>query len=234
MGIVERKKRERTERKSLIMGCAKELILQYGAEEVSMMDIARQAELSKATLYLYFPSKDMLINEICGATANQFIEYFRSRLEANLEAIDVLKLFWACYLDLFGESEDMIILFSMRRYLAPNYPFLSIHEKEDSSITYEFYTILKDTIGRGIAEGSFDSNTDPGAVSQAIFSLFSGMIADAATLPKQDRNPRLIMEEMRKLFQIILNGITREGVSRSRLILPDSNSKYKKNEEKNA
>jgi hypothetical protein len=175
-----------------------------------------------------------MFNEICTVTANQFIEYFRSRAEANLGAIDVLKLFWACDLDFFGESEDMIILFSMRRYLAPNYPFLSIDERKDTHIAYEFYTILKDTIGRGIDDGCFDSNTDPGAVSQAIFSLFSGMIADAAKLPKQDRNLRLIMEEMRKLFQIILNGIAREGVSRSKLILPDSNSKFKKNEEKNA
>jgi AcrR family transcriptional regulator len=233
MGIAERKERERTERKSLIMGCAKELILKYGAEKVSMMDIARRAELSKATLYLYFPSKDLLFNEICGEAANQFIEYFRSRLESNLGAIEVLKLFWACYLDLFGEFEDMIILFSMRRYLAPNYPFLSIDEVGDYPITYEFYTILKDTIGRGIAEGSFDSNTDPGAVSQAIFSLFSDMIADAAKLPKQDRNSRLIMEEMRKLFQIMLNGIAREGISRSELALPDLNS-IQKIEEKNA
>jgi hypothetical protein len=42
------------------------------------------------------------------------------------------------------------------------------------------------------------------------------------------------MEEMRKLFQIVLNGIAREGISRSQLILPDSNSGNKKKEGKNA
>jgi AcrR family transcriptional regulator len=35
------------------MRCAKELILGYGVEKVSMTEIAEKAELSKAVLYLY-------------------------------------------------------------------------------------------------------------------------------------------------------------------------------------
>jgi AcrR family transcriptional regulator len=219
MGIAERKEREKTGRKSLIMDRAKELILERGAEKVSMMDIAERAELSKATLYLYFHSKEELFREICNASGKQFMAAFRSRLAADQRGLDVLKQFWNAYLDMFSESDDMIIIFSLKHYLAPDYPVLSIMEQSDPLILNEFYGILKNALARGIDEGVFDSEINTVTVSQAILSLFSNVIEDAAKLPKGERDSALIVEELRKLFQIILKGIARQGLSPSLLEL---------------
>jgi len=59
MGISERREREKTERRKAILDCARSLILSQGVQRVSMEDIARKAELSKATVYLYFSSKEL-------------------------------------------------------------------------------------------------------------------------------------------------------------------------------
>jgi AcrR family transcriptional regulator len=220
MGILERREREKTERKALIMRCAKDLILEYGAEKVSMMDIAKKAELSKATLYLYFPSKALLFMEICNIAGIRFLDFFRSRLRPGLSAVETIKLYWNCYLELFGESDEMLIIFSMWQYLAPDYPFLSL-EKEAKPLTIlEFFAAIKDMIAQGIDEGTFEPASDPAMIARTILSLFSGVIENTAKIPKNARNVRLIMEETTKIFQIILRGIAREEIDRSILTLP--------------
>jgi AcrR family transcriptional regulator len=220
MGIQERREREKAERKALIMGCAKELILEHGAEKVSMMDIAKKAELSKATLYLYFPSKALLFMDICNIAGVRFIEFFRSRMRPGLPAMETIKLYWNCYLELFGESDEMLIIFSMWQYLAPDYPFLSLEEETRQLTIFEFYTAIKDMIAQGVAEETFDSDIDPAAIARTILSMFSAVIENAAKLPKNTRNARPIMDELTKIFQIILRGIAREGLDRSLLVLP--------------
>ena len=65
MGIKERKAREREMRRQQIMVAAKRVFTQNGFEKSTMEDIAREAELSPGTLYLYFRSKDELYASLC-------------------------------------------------------------------------------------------------------------------------------------------------------------------------
>jgi AcrR family transcriptional regulator len=226
MGIYERREREKTERKTQIMRCAKELILEKGAENVSMMDIAKRAELSKATLYLYFPSKDLLFMKICNTSAARFIENFHGRLHSGLTAIETIKLYWQCYLDMFGESDEMVIVFSMWQYLSPGYPFLSLEDAAKPLTIYEFYTDIQNMIAQGIAEGTFDPAVDPAMIARTILSLFSTVVENTARLPKDARNVRFIIDETTNLFQIIIRGIARDGLDRSLLNLPVLPEKY--------
>src|SRR5215510_9379694 len=99
MGISERREREKNERRRTILKCARELILLQGVERVSMEDIAKRAELSKATVYLYFSSKEVLLNEICEEAARIFLEHIRPQNggeapAARLTGFQALKYFW--------------------------------------------------------------------------------------------------------------------------------------------
>ncbi len=60
MGIRDRKKREKEVRRQQIMVAAKEVFSVKGFAGTTMEDIARKAELSSGTLYLYFKNKDEL------------------------------------------------------------------------------------------------------------------------------------------------------------------------------
>ncbi|MDR1949585.1 MAG: TetR/AcrR family transcriptional regulator [Spirochaetaceae bacterium] len=221
MGITERRIREKLERKAYIVECAKALILEYGVGKVSMTDIAQRAELSKATLYLYFPSKDVLFREICEQAGRQFLEHFKARYGGGSTAVETLRLFWQCYLELFGESEDMVILFSMKQYLAPEHPFISIDKNSDSPTgsEYEFYSMISSLIAQGIAEGSFEPDINPDVFARALLFLFSFIVENAAKLPKTAQKSQVIIEEMKTLFRMLFRGIAREGVDRSELVL---------------
>jgi AcrR family transcriptional regulator len=233
MGITERKEREKVERKALIMRCAQELILELGVEKVSMMDIARKAELGKATIYLYFPSKELLFKEICLEAGNNFIEYIRKKSTPGLSALESMKLLWVSYLEMFGEAEDMMILMfnNIRDYLEaafmsnnirdyPQSAFPQIEEKADFP-SYVLYEIIKDILEQGIAEGVFEPSINPEMVSRTIIALFSYVMESAARIPREFRKSHVTTHEMKTIFEIMLRGIAREGFDRSQLILPE-------------
>lgn len=47
-----------------ILNTATELVTQYGVRNTSLADIAKEAKISKGTLYYYYPSKEILISDI--------------------------------------------------------------------------------------------------------------------------------------------------------------------------
>ncbi|MCK9150834.1 TetR/AcrR family transcriptional regulator [Methanobacterium alcaliphilum] len=60
MAISKRREREKAERRKDIIDAAEKLFFSNNYDNVSMNDIAEDVELSKATLYLYFDSKESL------------------------------------------------------------------------------------------------------------------------------------------------------------------------------
>ncbi len=64
MGVVERKERERKERRKAIIDAAEAIFFKQGIENTSMDEVAQAAELSKGTVYLHFKSKDVLYRTI--------------------------------------------------------------------------------------------------------------------------------------------------------------------------
>jgi AcrR family transcriptional regulator len=224
MGIAERKERERAERKALIIRCAKALILEQGVEAVSMGEIAKRAELSKATLYLYFSSRDILFREICSEAGFHFIKYFQSLHNPRMSALDSLKLFWKCYVDIFGKSDDMIVLFNMKEYITPDYPFISVSDDEYGVLapSFELFNMIRDMIKAGIDEGAFEQDVNPTLITHTIISLFSLIVDNTVKYLKKPQEVDVVLfDEMQNIFQIILRGIAREGIDRSRLALGD-------------
>jgi len=60
MGVAERRQREKEQRRKEIVDAAEKIIFRDGFSKASMEQVANEAELSKATLYLYFKSKEEL------------------------------------------------------------------------------------------------------------------------------------------------------------------------------
>ncbi|MDR2759729.1 MAG: TetR/AcrR family transcriptional regulator [Spirochaetaceae bacterium] len=222
LGIQERKDREKAERKALITGCAKELIMEHGAEAVSMADIAQKTELSKATLYLYFPSKEVLFKEILRESTDRFIQYVRSRLNPAASALDALKTLWTSYVTLFGESEDIIVIMYIWNYLAPAFPFLSLEEPPlTDEASANIYFLLKELTEQGIAEGFFDPSINTGTISHVIITIFSYIVDNSAKIRRDSKTVLPVIGEMKNIFEIILRGIAKEGIPRSLFSLPD-------------
>ena len=215
MGISERREREKAERRKAILKCARELILSQGVERVSMEDIARKAELSKATMYLYFSGKDALLNEICEESAQNFLNHFKPLLETGLTGMAAMKCFWHGYVELFGSSNEMILIFQVRNFLNSWLPTISLDEPGKSPDVDAILEAMKTIIDQCKAEGVFDPNLDSSLATRLILSMFSVIVENAARIPPEIRKSPVVINEMKDAFQIMIRGFAREGIDRS-------------------
>ncbi len=80
MGTQERREREASQRREVILASAKRVFWQKGYQGATMPEIAAEAELAPGTLYLYFASKGALYAEILAGG----YELLRQRLAGAL------------------------------------------------------------------------------------------------------------------------------------------------------
>lgn len=217
MGIRERREREKNERRRTILEYAKELILEKGVAQLTMEEVSQKAELSKATIYLYFSGKEVLLNEICEESARTFLERFKPIVESGLTGINALKHFWQGYVELFGNSNEMLIVFEIRNFLNPGNPFVLLESEDNSDQVRAVLETLKGIIDQCKAEGIFDSSLDSVMATQMVLSMFSSSMYNAKRIPAESRKSPAIIEEMTKALSIILQGFAEAGIDRSRL-----------------
>jgi AcrR family transcriptional regulator len=215
MGIAERREREKNERRRTILNSARELVLLQGVERVSMEDIAKKAELSKATLYLHFQGKEVIFNEICEESARIFLDQFKPLSENGTTGIQALKGFWRAYAELFGNSDEMIIVFKVRSFLNPGLPFILMEEQSKSPFVDAIIATLKEIINQCKAEGIFDHDLDSDMATRLLLMLFSNTIDNATRISVETRKSPEFFMEMTKAFQIIIYGFAKEGINRS-------------------
>ncbi len=176
MGIQERKRREREERRREIMNAARKVFSQNGFSKTTMEDIAREAELSPGTLYLYFKNKD----ELYASLSVEVLEHLLDRLkhvyvkEAQNPQMRINHLKQT----LFGVYEvDPLILLSLfhlqsseiLKNLAP--PMLTtIRDLSKQSLE-----IISKIFAEGIENQVFIEK-HPEALSDVMWALFSGVV----------------------------------------------------------
>jgi len=221
MGITERREREKSERRRTILNCARELILSQGVDRVSMDDIAHKAELSKATLYLYFSGKEIIFNEICEESARIFLSHFKPLLGNCGSGMEGIRCFWRGYVELFGNSDEMFIVFKVRSFLNPGLPFVSMEEQSKSPHVDSIITIMRTLIDQCKAEGLFDPHLDSEMATRLLLSMFTNTIDSTARLPPEVRKSPAVLKEMASTFQLIVYGFAREGIDRSSLHITD-------------
>jgi TetR/AcrR family transcriptional regulator, fatty acid metabolism regulator protein len=76
------RERQREEREQLILKAAHELILEKGAAALTMEDIASRVGISRAAIYLHFPSKEDLILELMERGMRIFVDSLSATVDA--------------------------------------------------------------------------------------------------------------------------------------------------------
>jgi len=220
MGIEERKLREKEERRALILGKAKELILERGVDSLTMQDIAASCELSKATLYLYFQNKDAILTEILEEAASSFVDFALSRIPVDSNGLQALQALWSGYLHLYGESQDVIVLTGIKNYIDPEFP-LGGEGKNGifGTAMGKLLDLIADLLRRGMADGSLENAGDPEKLARTVIIIATSIIDTVTRIPRPRRNAQIIRGEMRDIFEIILRGLAAQGADPSLLKL---------------
>lgn len=98
MSIKERKKREKEQRHNHIINAAEKVVREKGLEDATMTGIAREAELSKGTLYLYFKNKNELYMALVERGSNMLNGYLTKVFSGDHTGIELIRLMGENYL----------------------------------------------------------------------------------------------------------------------------------------
>ena len=160
MGIQERRTREKDLRRQTIFEAARRQFLAHGLENVRMSEIAREAEVSKGTLYLYFTDKTDLMYSLL----LEFLHDLRDRVvtvaDGSGSAIEKVHALVERYIDFYHERRDFFPLF---QYLDYAFDTRTPESSADACfrVIDELTGRLRELLREGVADGSFRGDLEP-------------------------------------------------------------------------
>lgn len=146
------------EAKKKILNSAEELFIQYGIRSVTMDDVAREASMSKKTLYQYFDNKDGLVSEVALNHFEKETKEFEEMYSQSKDSIHEILLVSQC-LRKHVFRMNPSLLYDMQKY----------HGKAwDKYLEFKHSTIrghIERNIERGKKEGYFREELDARVLS---------------------------------------------------------------------
>lgn len=104
------------EKKKLIMGAARELLIKHGFQDVALDDVARAAKVAKGTLFLYFKSKDELFSSAFADLVDQLGEQLELVLASGKRGRPLLEAAVETILAHFDKNKDFLSQFGTGRF----------------------------------------------------------------------------------------------------------------------
>ena len=206
MGIKERRQREREQRRTSIIEAAKKVFLEKGIQQTTMLDIAHEAELSKAALYLYFNSKEELVFEMLYLSFTKIDQLIQSVSEKGKNGYERLRQAAEDFKSFFHEQPEYIYFFTliMERYA----DFISREQpgtEKYMKLIDRIQQRVVDLFNRGIADGSIRQDLDAEKTAALFLHMAPIFMQRVATvhkiLGKHSRyKPDELIDEMFTVF----------------------------------
>ncbi len=198
---LSRRERDRLRHKEEIVAAALKLFSERGFHNVSMQEIAAQAEFATGTLYNFFPSKDALFDELLKGSVE--------RITGELVAI----------LDLPGTEVERLSHYfrSMPAQLEAHAPFIKLYvsevgtrgaklarDQDKTEVSVVVAMKIRDLLESGIRKGLFRS-VDAEVTAIAISSTLETVAFDIAGQFDRAKVTRIF----EKVEQLFLEGLLR-------------------------
>jgi AcrR family transcriptional regulator len=208
MGIQERKQRERERRRQQIIVAAKRVFSERGFSKTTMEDIAREAELSPGTLYLYFKNKD----ELYASLSLRILQYMNIRLkdvkkEKDSEPAQKIASIKEALYDVY-QFDPMILINMFHLQSSETLKNISSPLLDNiSELSQNCLQILAD-----IFKDSSERNTvltrQPTAVADIAWSLFTGVVLWEESKRMMDDDKDHLKDTLDMAFEIFARGIS--------------------------
>jgi AcrR family transcriptional regulator len=207
MGIKERKERERGRRRQQIMVAAKRVFSKKSFNKATMEDIAKEAELSPGTIYLYFKNKE----ELFASLSLRILQYMSIRLEhvhnekdkAPKEKLKALKeALYEVY-----EFDPLVMINMFHLQSSETLKNLSPYLLTDiNDLSRQSFKSMARVFEEGIEKGEF-IDRHPVALADIVWALFSGVVLWEESKRLIDSKKDFLKPTLEIAFEIFNRGI---------------------------
>ena len=211
MGIKERKQRERERRRQQIIVAAKRVFTEKGFNKATIEDIARNAELSPGTLYLYFKNKE----ELYASLSLRILQYLAIRVEhvkneANLGPREKLDALMNAMYDVY-EFDPLILINMFHLQSSETLKNLSpVLLDELNELTRKSIGTIAALFADGIKKDIF-SDQHPMALADIFWSMFSGVVLLETSKQVLNEDKNFLKETLEIAFEIFSKGVARKS-----------------------
>ena len=162
-----------------ILKAAENIFAKKGFHEATISDIAKKAEVSEATIYEYFSSKEELLFSIPAQTIHQYQEKNLEILEYIQGAANKLRFLIYRHLKLYASNPDyanvvMLILKGNRNFL----------KTEAYKIVQRSARNTTQVLEEGIQNGEFKPHINPNLVRAMIWGTIEHLVTRKSLLGK--------------------------------------------------
>ena len=187
MAIANRKERERSSMKALVVQAALELYLASGIENVTIRNIAEKIEFSPATIYLYFRDKDEIFFSLYNLAFGKF--YLEQlALETIGDPMERLYRLGRLYLSWALENPKLYdIMFILE------IPMTVIAEENCLDIGLRSLEVLKKTVGECIKQDGLKVK-DVDLASMMLWNFMHGIVS--LMIKKRILYPQATLEQI--------------------------------------
>lgn len=211
MTLADRRKREKEQRKDDIVNAAEKLIFSRGYDNVSMNDIANEAEVNKALLYYYFEDKASLFFAIVLRAGQIYDGLVKARIVHETTGLGKLNA--------IGKA---MIEFATRY---PNYydayfywgsPRFQVENSERSQEVWENLTYglnaVAEAVREGLEDGTIKKGLNPIEVTLYLHCTTEGIIGNKASTVKLLESEGISLEKfLEDSLNLVMQSISVTG-----------------------
>lgn len=160
-----------------MLAAANKLFSEYGFEKTTMQKIADESRVGVATVFRYFPKKELLIIEVVKEVIEEMVPRFETIAALSLSGYEKMDAILDAYIDyLFSANREAVTLLeSFEHFIAYN-PM----EKPLIEEIYNTYTkigyIVNQSIQEGVQDGSISLDSAGQMNAITIMNLFGTAI----------------------------------------------------------
>ena len=213
MGVIERKEREKEQKKAMILEVAEEILLEKGLDQLNMDEVAERAEVSKGSLYLYFNNKTDLVLGICHKASNLMNEWTSKVLTEKKSGLEMVYQLGKNYLKFAIEHPEYYrVMRFLESYKHSDQAKNSIYLDLCRQNRQQGFRVMVRAIQIGMQDGSIHTMYNAEQLALLLISTSHGVV-NMAYMHENSQHFELLdhlgidLETMFLLCKVIGNGI---------------------------
>ena len=215
MAKKDRQEREKQQRRNAIIDAAEKVIFSKGLDQSTMTEIAKEAELSKGTLYLYFKNKNELYVAITKRGSNLLNKKLVNIFSGDHSGIELIRLMGEAYLQFVSNNPGYYNAFAHYESLRDS------NELQNSDIAQvceenrrKAMSLMVRALQIGMQDGTIKDSFDPKELAVLIWASTRG-ITMMNHIRKSDHHFKMLDEmevSNESMFENFLN-LVGEGMA---------------------
>jgi len=207
MGLEERRRREKEQRRSAILNAARKLFFEKGFKYVTVDNIAKKSELSKGSIYLYFNSKEEIYTHILFSDIEKFNKKSAHLFQDSKSATELILEFACIYFDFFLNDRELFRIMMTFMLHTEDMNLAESVNEHIIEVTNNTIKIIETILQRGIEQCEFPADINVRQCRNALWGLLNGIISLHLFTGKEANREERIRTTIKGSLEIFIKGL---------------------------